>query len=157
MVFGKGQNLLFLCTHPLTPALFIVDTLFYPLDYRSPFLKRNWPYVVRSNFKFLFHWFVSSYTNPLLYWLLYLHRKNCLYEFKLICFKILWDVLGASQVAQWERICLPMQETWVQFLGWEDPLEQEMATHSSILAWEISCTMDPGRLQSMGLPELDMT
>ena len=43
-----------------------------------------------------------------------------------------------------------MQETWVQSLGWEDPLEKEMATHSSILAWEIPWTEEPGRLQSMG-------
>ena len=45
--------------------------------------------------------------------------------------------LWATLVAQWESICLPMWETWVQSLGWEDPLEKEMATHSSILAWEI--------------------
>ena len=43
-----------------------------------------------------------------------------------------------------------MQETWVQSLGWEDPLKKEMATHSSILAWEISWTEEPGRIQSMG-------
>ena len=43
-----------------------------------------------------------------------------------------------------------MQETWVRSLGWEDPLEKEMATHSSILAWEIPWTEEPGRLQSMG-------
>ena len=43
-----------------------------------------------------------------------------------------------------------MQETWVQFLGWEDPLEKEMATHSSILAREIPRTEKPGDLQSMG-------
>ena len=43
-----------------------------------------------------------------------------------------------------------MQETQVQFLGWEDPLEKEMATHSSILAWKIPQTKEPGRLQSMG-------
>ena len=42
-----------------------------------------------------------------------------------------------------------MQETWVQSLGQEDPLEKEMATHSSILAWEIPWTEEPGRLQSM--------
>ena len=42
------------------------------------------------------------------------------------------------------------QETWVQSLGQEDPLEQEMITHSSILAWEILCTEEPGGLQSMG-------
>ena len=43
-----------------------------------------------------------------------------------------------------------MQETWVQSLGWEDPLEKEMTTHSSILAWEIPWTEESGRLQSMG-------
>ena len=43
-----------------------------------------------------------------------------------------------------------MQETWVQSLGQEDPLEKEMATHSSILAWEILWTEEPGELQSMG-------
>ena len=41
-----------------------------------------------------------------------------------------------------------MQETQVQYLGWEDPLEKGMATHSSILAWRIPCTEDPGGLQS---------
>ena len=39
-----------------------------------------------------------------------------------------------------------MQETWVQSLGWEDPLEKEMETHSSILAWEIPWTEEPGEL-----------
>ena len=43
-----------------------------------------------------------------------------------------------------------MQETWVQSLGWEDPLEKEMATHSSILAWRIPWTEEAGRLQSLG-------
>ena len=49
------------------------------------------------------------------------------------------------------------QETQVQSLGQEDSLEKEMATHSSILAWEIPWTEEPGRLQSMGSQELDMT
>ena len=44
-----------------------------------------------------------------------------------------------------------MLESWVQSLGWEDPLEEEMATHSSILAWRIPWTEEPGGLQSMGL------
>ena len=44
-----------------------------------------------------------------------------------------------------------MQETQVQFLSWEDPLEKEMATHSSILTWEIKWTEEPGRLQLTGL------
>ena len=43
-----------------------------------------------------------------------------------------------------------MQETWVQSLGWEDPLEMGMATHSSVLARKIPWTKEPGRLQSMG-------
>ena len=47
-------------------------------------------------------------------------------------------------------ICLTMQETWVQSLGWEDPLEKEIATHSSVLAWRIPWTEEPGGLQSMG-------
>ena len=42
------------------------------------------------------------------------------------------------------------QEPWVQSLGWEDPLEEEMATHSHVLAWEIPWTEEPGRLQFMG-------
>ena len=50
-----------------------------------------------------------------------------------------------------------LQETWVQSLSWEDPLEKEMATHSSILAWEIPWTEEPGGLQSKGSQELDTT
>jgi len=56
-----------------------------------------------------------------------------------------------SLATQWYRILLPMKETWVLSLGWEDPLEKEMETHCSILAWEIPWTEDPGRLQSMEL------
>ena len=44
-----------------------------------------------------------------------------------------------------------MQETWVRFLGQEDPLEEGVATHSSILAWRVPWTEEPGGLQSMGL------
>jgi len=50
-----------------------------------------------------------------------------------------------------------VQETRVRFLGREDPLEKEMATHSSILAWRISWTEEPGGLQSMVFQELDTT
>ena len=57
----------------------------------------------------------------------------------------------ASLVAQTLERLPAVQETWVRSLGWEDPLEKEMATHSSILAWRIPWTEDPGRLQSMGL------
>ena len=56
----------------------------------------------------------------------------------------------ASLVAQWVKNLPAVQETRNQSLGWEDPLENEMATHSSILSWKISCTKEPGGLQSMG-------
>ena len=57
----------------------------------------------------------------------------------------------ASLVAQMVKNLPAMQETCVQSLGWEDPLEKEMATHLSILAWRIPWTKEPGRLQSVGL------
>ena len=56
---------------------------------------------------------------------------------------------GASLVAQTVNGPPAMLETWVQSLGQEDPLEKELATHSSILAWKIPWTEEPGGLQSM--------
>ena len=55
-----------------------------------------------------------------------------------------------SLVAQMVKRLSIMLETWVRSLGWEDPLEKEMAIHSSIIAWKIPWTEEPGRLQSMG-------
>ena len=55
-----------------------------------------------------------------------------------------------SMVAQTVKRLSTMQETQVQSLGWEDPLEKEMAIHSSTIAWKIPWTEEPGRLQSMG-------
>ena len=63
----------------------------------------------------------------------------------------------ASLVAQLVQNLSAIQETWVQFLGQEDPLEKEMATHSSIFAWRILWTGEPGGLQSIGLQGLDTT
>ena len=57
---------------------------------------------------------------------------------------------GLPRRLKWQRILLPMQEMRVWSLGQEEPLEEEMATHSSILAWKIPCTEEPGGLQSMG-------
>ena len=54
-------------------------------------------------------------------------------------------------MAQWYRIRLPAQEMQVGSLSQEDPLEEEMATHSSILAWRIPRSEEPGGLQSMGV------
>ena len=62
-----------------------------------------------------------------------------------------------STVAQSAKNLPAVLETWVRFLGWEDLLEKEMATHSSILAWRVPWTEEPGGLQSMGSQELDTT
>ena len=58
--------------------------------------------------------------------------------------------LGASLVAQMVESLPEVWETWVRSLGQKDPLEKEMATHSSVLAWKIPWMVEPGRLQSMG-------
>ena len=58
--------------------------------------------------------------------------------------------MGAFLVAQMIKNPHAMQETWVQFLGWEDSLEEGMAPHSSTLAWKIPWTEEPSGLQSMG-------
>ena len=75
---------------------------------------------------------------------------SCCYKLN-ICFllKFTW----ASLVAQMEKNPPAVQETWVQSLGWEDPLEKRMATHSSIFAWRNSWSEESGGLQSMGLKE----
>ena len=66
---------------------------------------------------------------------------------------ILWNT-WASLVTQLIKNLPTVQKTWVRSLGWEYPFKKEMATHSSILAWEISWTEEPGRPQSMGLQRL---
>ena len=67
-------------------------------------------------------------------------------------FCVLLEVgVGGSLVAQWLKMCLPMQEMQVQALGQEDSLEKEIATHISIHAWEISRTKELGGLQTKSL------
>ena len=63
----------------------------------------------------------------------------------------------ASLIVQLVKNMSAMQETWVQSLGQEDPLEKEMAIHSSILAWKIPWAEEPGGLQFMGSHKSDMT
>ena len=65
--------------------------------------------------------------------------------------------MRTSLIAQSVKNLPAVKETWVQFLGWEDPLEKETATYSSILAWRIPWIDEPGRLQSMGSQEPDKT
>ena len=64
--------------------------------------------------------------------------------------KLLFPIALCFPGAQRLKHLPAMQETWVRSLGWEDPLEKEMATHSSILAWRIPWTEEPGGLQSTG-------
>ena len=64
--------------------------------------------------------------------------------------KSMYTYVFASLVAQMVKNPPVMWETWVGSLGWEDPLEKRMATHSSILAWRIPWTEKPGELYSMG-------
>ena len=80
-----------------------------------------------------------------------------IYESEVITLKmpfLIWHsiiiILGLSRWLRWERIYMPMLKTQVWSLGWEDPLEEEMATHSSVLAWKIPLTEEHGGLQSTG-------
>ena len=63
-------------------------------------------------------------------------------------------MIGLAFLAQLVKNLPAVQEAQVLFLGWEDPLEKEMATHSSILAWKISWKEEPGGLQSMESPRV---
>ena len=65
--------------------------------------------------------------------------------------------IQAVLVAQMAKHLSAMQEPWAQSLGWEDPKEKGMATHSNILAWRISRTEEPRNLQSWGCKESDTT
>ena len=72
-----------------------------------------------------------------------------------LSFRDTYEIYKASLVAQRYRIHPPMQEMQVQSLGQADPLEKEMATHSSIYAWEIPWTEEAGKLQSIGLQRIE--
>ena len=72
--------------------------------------------------------------------------------------KLYWELLDNVGLPWWlsGKESISQCRRWqVQSLGWEDPFEKEMATHSSILAWEIPWTEEPGKLQSTGLQESD--
>ena len=86
------------------------------------------------------HYFLFTLT----YWLIQSVVIKFTFTQNFICIR-------ASLVAQSVKNLPAVQETRVRSLDWEDPLEKEMATHSSMLAWKISWTQEPGGLQSMGL------
>ena len=116
-----------------------------------------------SGFSILFHWFVCLFLCQSLTLLITIILECDLksgidassFAF---CLRLLWlfevfcgCICRASLVAQRLKHLPAVQETWIQSLGWEDPLEKEMATHFSILAWRIPRREEPGRLQSTGL------
>ena len=76
-----------------------------------------------------------------------IHKWVILYGIYLSLSELLCLVYGAPLVGQMVKSLPAMQETWVLSLGWEDPLEKEMATHSSIHVWKITWTEEPSRLQ----------
>ena len=96
----------------------------------------------KATIKLEFPWHLSKMPNlPSLPF----HSPFCCFVISLTFISVL-TFPGGSVV----KNLLPVQEIWAQSLDWEDPLEKEMATHSSVLAWEIPWTEKPGRLQSMG-------
>ena len=101
----------------------------------------------------LWNFFSVSLLHHLLRWITEISDRNCecFREFLLVFASFVLKFYYEVPVARWQRICLPVQETWVQTLGQEDSLEKEMATPSSTLSWEILWTEGPGRLQSRGL------
>ena len=109
--------------------------------------------------------YIHTHTHPFLDCFHYTLLQDIEYSF--LCYTVgcLFSIYQCVSVSKglpsWlsgKKIHLPvqeLQETWVSSLGGEDPLEKEMAIHCSILAWEISWTEEPGRLQFMGLQESD--
>ena len=86
---------------------------------------------------------------PIFYWSLFLENPKisvCLYVYGA---SIWYRKKATKHIAQLVKNLPSMQETWIRFLGWEDPMEKEVATYSSILAWRIPWTEEPGGLQSM--------
>ena len=98
---------------------------------------------------------VTGPVHPVVYWEILAELSHPLLPLQLLsCF-----IFVASPMVQWVKNLLAIQETqetWFWSLGWEDPVEEEMTTHSSILAWKIPWTEEPGRLQSTGPKGLDM-
>ena len=84
--------------------------------------------------------------------IIFSQSEGCLFTLLIVSFVVQKFIfIGASLVSQLVKNLPPMQETQVQSLGQEDPLEKEMANHSSILSWKIPWTVEPSGLQSMGL------
>ena len=104
----------------------------------------NNPYICSSRF---FNFYFCIYNSKIKLETCYVIFKNLT---KHCIFSCHYVIFVASLVAQMVKHLPAMRETWVWFLGWEDPLEKEMAIHSSTLAWKIPWTEEPNRLHPMG-------
>ena len=126
-------------------------SLFYLYFFHSVRTKRWWLIEILKNFfsvtlDFFCEYFFLSDHQILLFYNFIITQVRSLENM----FNIFYSLYWASLMAQMVKHLLAMRETWVWSLGWEDPLEKEMATHSSTLAWKIPWTEKPGRLQTMG-------
>ena len=119
----------------------------YPLE--TPFLRDNASVIyafVRSTVCITMHYETAGTKDPLV-----VHNGSICDKERVNSLKsIKKSILLISLVAQLVKNLPAMRETWVRSLDWEDPLEEDMATHFSILAWRIPWTEEPGGLQSMG-------
>ena len=106
-------------------SLILLDQLWFACGCLSPF---SWNSLLRFSWSYIL---LELPFSPPLYW-------------------FVLSFIGASLVAQMVKNLPAMWETWVLSLGWEDPLKKGKTTHSSILAWRVSWTEEPGRLLSMG-------
>ena len=146
------------CTHTYSLSLSHIPKL---VGWLISGMWLNWTILAESNFSFSFVW--ERNQNPEEF-----RRKNRLTKHGVGASEsyykpsVLWESvqvslcsdvfeIHASLVAQSVKNLPAVQEIPVRSLVWEDPLEKEMATHSSLLAWKISWTEEPGGLQSMGL------
>ena len=117
-------------------------------------VEHDWAHMQFSSSKKPFY--LYSLAQPLISYTVVMTNKLS-YLIIFLFFMCLPNYEGASLVAQLVKSLPAVQETWVWFLGQEDLLEKEMATHSSIIAWRIPWTEEPCGLQSTGLQELDTT
>ena len=116
-----------------------------PGDLPNPGIEPASPALADRFFPILSHIYIYIYVS-----ISNIYTEFSIYKYIFIYYLYVYVNIWASLVAQSVKNLPTVQETWVQSLSWADPLEKEMATHSTILAWKISWAEEPGGLQSMG-------
>ena len=128
---------------------------FYPIAFYFLFIVLwqhfiNWSFVLVPSYQMIILIILTTHNSTLIYYV-ELECHTIIYPLvysKILCIIYVW-LEGVFLMAHWVKNLPAIQEMRVQSLGWKDPLEKDMATHSSILAWEILWTEEPGGLQSM--------